>query len=301
MRFRFTFVVWGDWHIDQFVKHGLPSLRAPGNLDAIDYHISATTRPSDLERVQATLDGLNAEVRASLPDDVKSDQGTANSKVHDCKIQDYAAAQCAGEAWALLAPDMVWGEGTLAHHRQAFEAGKTAIYRPLLRVDAEKVGTISDFSRRALAKVALEYEHSVAKMFYRADTPLFSSHSEMIIWNAPGGLLNKTITADIQTCMARQIPLVEFLAPDENKMLVVGDSDEAITLAMAPPNKDTTWLVGTEPLSIAIVRAFLKAYPSPASEKIARHSYRLHANDINPADWVDIEQHANKFIDEVFK
>ena len=41
MRFHFTLAVWGEWHLNQLETHGIPSLRAPGNLDAVDYHISA--------------------------------------------------------------------------------------------------------------------------------------------------------------------------------------------------------------------------------------------------------------------
>ena len=304
MKFRFTLAVWGDWHLDQFERNALPSLRAPGNLDAVDYHISAHTRPADRDRLAAILQGVNADIKTPLADGVRSDQATANSVVHGCKMQDYAAA----EAWALMSPDMVWGEGTLAHHRRAFESGKTVIYRPLLRVDADKVGTIRDFSKRSLARIALESEHSVARKFYRADGPLFSSHAEMIIWPAPdGGLLNKTITAEVQTGLAGQMGGAECLATDsdENKMLVVGDSDEAITLALASPDKDFSHVVGTGPLTPEIIRTFTSWYQSPATEKIARHSYRLHANDIDlaeyPSRWEAVEKQADAFIAEVFR
>lgn len=304
MKFRFTMAAWGDWHISQLERNGLPSLRAPGNLDAIDYHISVHTRPADHDRIAAALAGLSADIKTPLPDDMQSDQGTANGVVHVCKSQDHAAASAAGEVWALLSPDMVWGEGTLAHHRQAFKSGKTVIYRPLLRVDAEKAGTISDFGKRSLARIALENEHSVSREFYRADGPLFSSHAEMIIWPAPCGLLNKTITAEMQTCIASSTaPNGEFMTPEvvEDELLIVGDSDEAITLALAPPNKDFSHIVGTSPLTPDIIRTFANWYSSPASEKIARHSYRLHADDVDFAEWTEVEREANEFVAEAFR
>ena len=301
MKFRFTLAVWGDWHLRQLEMHGVPSLLAPGNLDAIDYRISAHTRPSDRERLAAALRGLNADIEAPLPGDVRGDQKTANDALHVFKMQDHAAAAAAGEAWALLSPDMVWGEGTWAHHRGALEAGKTVIYRPLLRVDAEEAGTVRDFGKRALARLALEHEHGVARKFYRADGPLFSPHSDMIIWPAPGGLLNKTVTADVQTCVAGQSPAIEFLlAPEASEMLVVGDSDEAIALAMSPPEKDFKHVVGSGPLTAALVQQFASWYPSAATEKIARFSYRLHAGDIDPAEWAPVELRADAFIAEVF-
>ena len=302
MKFRFTLAAWGNWHLSQFERNGLPSLHAPGNLDAVDYHISVHTRPADRDRIAAILQGINADIKASLSDGVGSDQGTANNTVHICKMSDYAAAAANGEAWVLMSPDMVWGEGTLAHHRAVFEAGKTAIYRPLLRVDVDKAGMITEFSKRSLARIALEKEHEVSQKYYRADGPLFSSHAEMIIWPAPGGLLNTTITAEMQICVARQMPDVEFMTPEisNDKILVVGDSDEAITLALAPPGKDFSHVVGTGPLTPDIIRRFSSWYQSPATATVARHSYRLHADDIDLAAWAPVEQRANDFIAEVF-
>lgn len=301
MKFNFTLAVWGDWHLTQLEKHGIPSLRAPGNLDAVDYHISAHTRPADRERLARVLEGCNYDIKTPLPDDMRSDRPASNPAVMGFRERDFAAA--AGEAWVLLSPDMVWGEGTLAHHRAAFETGKTVIFRPLLWVDAEKAGTIRDFGKRSLASVALEHEHSIARTYFRADGPQFSSHTEMIIWEAPGGLLNKTITAEVQTCVAltQPNPYGLWTEADEEKMLVVGDSDEAITLALAPPDKDfSTWMTQV-PLSSAMVRAFATEYQSPATEKIARHSYRLHASAIDLDAWAEVERKANAFIGEVFE
>ncbi len=303
MRFRFTLAAWGDWHLDQLARHGVPSLRAPGNLDAVDYHISAHTRLADRDRLAAILDGLDADIKTPLPDDMRGDRHAANPAVLRFKADDHAAAAAAGEAWVLLSPDMVWGEGTLAHHRRAFEGGKTVVYRPLLWVDAERAGVVRDFGRRSLARVALEHEHAIARDYFRADGRWFSSHVEMIIWQAPGGLLNKTITAEVQTCVASDPLTPTGLATeaDEGKMEVVGDSDEAIALAMAPPGKDfSTWLT-QEPLTPGLVRQFTGWYPSPASEKIARHSYRLYADDIDAAEWAEVERRADGFIAEVFK
>jgi hypothetical protein len=303
MRFRFTFVVWGDWHIDQFVKHGLPSLRAPGNLDAIDHHISADTRPADYERVKAVLAGLNADVRVTVGDDTGSDQGTANNTVFGRNVEDRIEAGRRGEAWALLAPDMVWGEGTFAHYRRLFEAGKKAVFRPLLRVDSDKAGTITDFSKRALAKVALESEHDIAKKFYRADGDLFSSHAEMIIWPAPGGLINKTITAEVQVCVPSFSLNGQGVAPDlrPDEIAVMQDSDESICLAMTAPGKDFSWLLGQGPLRLDTVRAFLKWYHSPTCRHIASASYRLHDRDISSQEWEAVERHADDFIRRVFE
>lgn len=304
MKFRFTLVVWGGWHLDQLVAHGLPSLRAPGNLDAIDHFIAAKTTARDSGRLMAALDGLNAEVQSAIPDNVASDQGTSNTTVFGFKCTDQSHAADRGEAWALLAPDMVWGEGTFAQHRRAMESGKIAIFRPLLRVDASKSGTIRDFSRRHLAKVALECEHAIARDHYRSDSPKFSNHAEMAIWEAPGGLINRTVTAEVQTFLPARMKLSGSVSERRLQAAereVIGDSDEAIALALCPPDKDFAWMGFDGPLNALKVQRFLKSFPSPASIDLVRHSYHLHSGDADAASWADADRRADEFFEHVFK
>ena len=302
MKFCLTIVAWGDWHLDQLETHGLPSLRAPGNLDEIYYRISAWTRPADEARLSLLLSGLKADVKFTLHDDVKGDQATANSTVQACNVWDRTVAAKNREAWGLVAPDMVWGEGAWAHHRYALEHGKRAVFRPLLRVDSSKTGTIRDFSKRNLARLALECEHQTSKDFYRADGRQFSAHPEMIIWDAPGGLINRTTTADVQTCFPAAVELNGVGLPRyslKDSMEVVTDSDQMIALAMAAPDK-TFLFRGNKPLSIDGVRGFLRTFPSPACRYVAQHSYRLHDRDIDFSAWEEPERRAQEFIDRVF-
>jgi hypothetical protein len=302
MRFRLTLVVWGDWHVGQLVAHGLPSLRASGNLDAVDYVISAHTRPADLGRVAAALEGLNAELRAPIADDTGGDQTAANSTIYGYSAQDIRAAAAAGEAWGQLAPDMVWSEGTFARYRQLIEAGNRVVFRPLLRVDAEKTGTIREFGRRHLARLALECEHEMGKI-YRADAQRFTTHAEAIVWLAPDGRLHQTISADVALCVANRTPMTpQFLSDEEfcPGMAVVADSDDSVALAMCPADKHYEWQLGAGPLSPSLVREFLATYPSPACRGLAGRPYRLHAVDTDPASWAEAERRAADFIAQVF-
>lgn len=303
MKFVFTLSVWADWHVNQFFKNALPSLRAPGNLDSVDYRISVHTCPCDVEGLRKALAGLVYDVEATLPDNITSDRNAAHPVVSRFKEEDRAAAGD-GDVWLLLAPDMVWAQGTLAYYRHLFEQGKKAIFRPLLRVDSDKAGTIADFSNRALAKVALESEHDLVKKFYRASGPHFSRHAEMVTWEAPGGLVNQTITAEMQVCLAKlelfgPHNLAPDLSPDE--MAVIRDSDEGITLAMMASNADVKWLDGAMSLTPRFVEDFLRWYPSPASRHIASRPYRLHAKDIDAAEepaWREVERRAKALIEE---
>jgi hypothetical protein len=302
MRFRLTLAVWGDWHVGQLVAHGLSSLRAPGNLDAVDYVISAHTRPADLGRLAAALEGLNAELGAPIADDTGEDQTSANGAIYGCAARDFRAAAAAGEVWGQLAPDMVWSEGTFARYRQLIEAGNRMVFRPLLRVDADKTGTIREFGRRSLARLALECEHEMGKI-YRADAERFTTHAEAIVWPAPDGRLHQTISADVALCVANRTPTTpQFLSDEEfgPGMAAIVDSDDSVALAMCPADKHYEWQLGGGPLSPAVVREFLAVYPSPACRGLAARPYRLHAGDTDPACWAEAERRAADFIAQVF-
>ena len=304
MRFRFSLAVWGDWHIDQFIRHGLPSLKTPGNLDAIDYIISVWTRPADFERLKAVLEGTSFELRATIADDTGGWQEVANITIQSYAIQDIVAAGQAGEVWGLLAPDMVWSEGTFALYRKLLETGRKIIFRPLLRVDSDQVGTIQQFDVRHLAKMALENEHSVGQI-YRADTDRFTTHPETIIWPAPDGRLHQTISADAVLFIANQASITpQFLCDEpfnDQTMAVIRDSDESVALAMCPANKHYEWQNGGGPLTPDSVRRFRTGFPSPTIHGLAQRPYRLHIGDTESSRWADVEQRANAFIAEVFK
>lgn len=303
MKWRFSLAVWGDWHINQLIAHGLPSLKASGNLDAIDYVIAVYTRPADFERLRVALEGVNAELHTPIAEDIGGWQEVANITIQEYAAQDIQTAVAAGEVWGLLAPDMVWSEGTFAHYRQLIEAGKKVIFRPLLRVDSDQAGTIEQFGTRHLAKLALECEHSIGKL-YRADAEHFTSHAETIIWPAPDGRLHQTISADVVLCVANKMDISpQFLSGEEfgDQMAVIRDSDKSVALAMCPADKHYEWQNGNGPLSPASVRNFQAGFPSPALRGLAERPYRLHSEDTDPANWAEVEQRARDFIAKVFE
>lgn len=302
MRFRFSLAVWGQWHIDQFITNALPSLKAPGNLDSIDYVIAAYTRSKDYAQMKSALEGVKAELSAPIPDDTGDWQEIANCTIQSYAAQDIRTAVTANEVWGLLAPDMVWSEGTFALYSNLVDAGNKAIFRPLLRVDADKTGKIEDFSKRNLARLALECEHDIGKI-YRADAEHFTTHPEAIIWPAPDGRLHQTISADVVLCVAQKMDISsQFLsAAPFGDMAVITDSDESVALAMCPADKFYGWQHGSGRLTPTLVRNFVVSFPSPAIRSIAERPYRLHCEDTESSRWTEVEQKANAFIAEVFK
>lgn len=302
MKFRLTLAVWGDWHINQFIKYGLPSLKAPGNLDAIDAVISVHTKPKDAGKLMLALRGTKAEFYTSIPDRLPEGLADAVGAQQTIHHGERALAKRTGAKWACLPPDVVWGEGTWRRYRELFEADKFAIFHHMPRATDTAGVAFYDYAKRHLARVALDFEHPLGRM-YRADNPAFPPHSELIIWGCPQGLLTRLLAAEIKVCDPAKV-VVNGAAQSALNLgihaAVIQDSDEAIAISLAPVHKDEDWARDGVPLSAQIVRSFLGDYPSPAIRELARYSYRLHADEAEPASWAAAERRADTLMASIF-
>jgi hypothetical protein len=307
MRVRLACTVYGDWHVDQFIRHGIPSLRAPGNMPDLDAVLAVHTRPADAQRIAPALAGLSAvELTADVSEGIAA--GNFNVGVSEqnrgSQIElDRATAN--GELWALSSPDTIWGEGALSRYVELMTAGAAMVVPALLRVDASRTGTITDFGPAHMAKLALEYEHLNGRL-YHSDSPLFPKHAELAIWPVPNGFVLRTFSAEALVCNPRRASVNPrnwlVMAPaDENSIAVIGGSDEAIVLSMAPPDKAKDWLIkGAGRLRPQVVREFVQRYWSPVTKAVARRSYRLAAGDVPESAWAEAERQAAAFVAAVF-
>lgn len=303
MKFRLTCAVWGDWHVDAFLRYGLPSLQAPGNLDALDYTLAIHTTPRDAGRLMPALRGLNREVYTPLYTSPPEGLAAAVSTQQALHRFDRAHARRHGQIWACVPPDVVWGEGTFARYRDLIAAGKTVIFHHMPRVSLEPAArALAYFGKRHLARVALDFEHPLGRM-YRADNPQFPPHCELVLWPAATGILCRLLAAEIKLADPSKVPINDVAQANRSLgagMAVIRDVDEAMALSLAPVYKDEDWARDGVPLNAQIVRDFLEKYPSPATRDLARHSYRLHAGDVTPAAWAAAEQQADALMAQVF-
>lgn len=304
MKFRLTCPVWGEWHVNAFLRYGLPSLQASGNLDAIDYTLAIHTTPRDAARLMPALRGLNREVYTPLYGAQPAGLASAVDTQQRLHRFDRAKARATGSIWACVPPDVVWAEGTFAHYRDLLEAGKTVVFHHMPRVALEPAArALEYFGKRHLARVALDFEHPLGLM-YRADNPTFPKHAELVLWPAGNdGLVCRLLAAEIKVADPSKVPINDVAQLDRpigDRMAVISDSDEAMALSLAPVYKDADWARDGAPLSAETVRAFLEQYPSPATRELARHSYRLHAGNVSLASWAAAERQADALMAEVF-
>jgi hypothetical protein len=294
--------VWGDWHISQFIKHGLPSLKAPGNLDAIDYVIAVHTTPRDIGKLMPALRGVKTEFYTSIPDKLPAHLSSAVDVQQAIHRGERGLAERTGAMWACLPPDVVWGEHSWALYRKFFEAGKWAIFQHMPRATDDAGAAFYDYSKRHLARVALDFEHPLGRM-YRADNPTFPKHAELIIWPAPHGLLTRLLASEIKVCDPSKVAVNRMAQSARtlgDRAAVIQDSDEAIAISLASVHKDEDWTRDGVPLSAQVVRSFLGDYPSPATRDLARYSYRLHADEADPASWLAAERRADNLMASIF-
>lgn len=304
MKFRLTTVVWGEWHVDAFLRYGLPSLLAPGNLDAIDYTLAIHTSPRDAGRLMPALRGLKREIYTPIYTKPIENLAVSAGIQQMMHRFDRRHARKSGAVWACVPPDVVWGEGTFARYRAMLETGKTAVFHHMPRVEIETAAAAigGDFSRRNLARVALDHEHPLGRM-HRADNPAFPPHCELAIWPAGGGLLSRMMSSEIKLADPVRVPINEAAQaaqPLGLGMGVIQDADEAMALSLAPVYKDRDWARDGAPLSAQMARDFLAKYPSPATRELARYSYRLHAGNVSPAAWVAAERQADTLMATIF-
>ncbi len=303
MKFRLTCVVWGDWHVDAFLRYGLPSLEAAGNLDAIDYTLAIHTTPRDAARLMPALRHLKREIYTPIY--AKPLEGLAHAVDTQQQLHrfDRYKARVTGSVWACVPPDVVWGEGTFARYRELMEAGKHVIFHHMPRVSLDEAApALGCFTRRHLARVGLDFEHELGRM-YRADNEKFPNHAELVLWQAGPGLLCRLLSAEIKIVDPSKISIndvAQVERPLGSAFSVIQDADEAVALSLAQAYKDSDWTRDGAPLSAQTVRRFLEQYPSPATRDLARHSYRLHAGDVPPASWAAAERQADALMAQVF-
>lgn len=303
MKFRLTCAVWGDWHINAFLRYGLPSLQAAGNLEAIDYVLEIHTSPRDVGKLLPGLRHVNREIYTSLynvPEGGLANAIDAQQRIHRFGRQ---KARETRSIWACVPPDVVWGEGTFARYRALIESGKEVIFHHMPRVNGETAKPVLEcFTKRHLARVALDFEHELGRM-YRATNEKFPNHAELILWQAGAGLLCRLLAAEIKLADPLKVPINDVAQvgrPLGSSFAVIQDADEAIALSLAQPYKDSDWARDGAPLSAQTVRSFLTRYPSPATRELARYSYRLHAGDVSPAAWAAAERQADALMAQIF-
>lgn len=134
--------VFGDVHVDRFIKFCLPSLTAAGNLEAIpDPSVFILTDADHIEMIRAKTHHIGARVEA-IPDSIMFAATPAErfALVSAATTIQISEARVAGAAFHLLVPDHVYAKGFFHNLMRLAGEGHQAIVGGGLSADVERIG-----------------------------------------------------------------------------------------------------------------------------------------------------------------
>lgn len=310
---RLACAVWGDWHIDQFVRFCWPSMNAAGNLEALTPKLRIHTRRCDAERLQASLS--DCEIIGSLSDDLDGDLGNAVQAHTSAWMYECDKAARLGESVILISPDVIYGEGTFARYVELLGNGADAVHHVMHRVNAEDAGkqmladyadgrVVSPFARRYLARIALDHEHLLSKC-YRFGSQNIPRHVEFLNWECVKreAIMTRIVVNDCRALKPANCTLkaTTFIVSNDVKHASIRSSDEAIGLSLTPAGKDKSWVQKGGPLDYRLAVKALRSYGTIYNREMSDVSYRLFATPQPDSVWEAADFEADGVIREIFR
>jgi hypothetical protein len=310
----FVLPVWGEEYIGMFLRAGLPSQFAAGNLPAVPEHQRGTYHIFTREADVALLDhaAMMARLRSLMNVQIHFVAPTAAS-THGVMSEAYRrglrlACQARCQA-ALLTPDLVFADGTFAWMQTARRSGARLVFMaslrtlstevlPLLQLRASKTGSL-EIPPRVLVDLALRHLHPLTRNhFWSGEGRL---HPANLIW--PVGeegvllhafhlhpLLVEPNEAALAFAGTLDEDLVILVEPDPDAAIVAQDSDAMFALELCHPGRTTPLIAEKE--SIADTAAWAVARSEPWHRKIARRPIRVHAVEPSQTLWSEVEKKA---------
>lgn len=318
----FIVPVWGADYIEVFLRGGLPSQLAAGNLPAIPasdrraYHIF--TRAQDL----ALFDHMDVieRLRTLVPVHFHVIDATSTS-VHEVMSEAYrrglVLAHIAGDQAVPLTPDLVFANGAFAWMYAKRQRGARIVLLAVLRATGTEVmpqlklaaaanGGVVEIAPCALVNLALRFLHSLTRNHYWKGSGRL--HPANLIWPVgdEGVLLHafhlhplfvQPNASTLSFAGTLDEDLVILAEPEPSKVVVATDSDEMFALELCHPARTTPLNAREE--SIADVAAWTIARAEPWHCDIARRSIRLHRGDCTEVLWARVEKEGSSVLQAV--
>jgi hypothetical protein len=306
-KFQLVTAVWGKWFVDVFLKFGIPSLLAPGNIPRLCANGQGRyvifTRRSDAQRIAASeayarlSRHLPVELEA-LPDRIFA----GNPHVIHMDLWGKAAKSAANrDEWiAFMIPDNITADGSLGHLADQFPAGKTSVYGIPLRVtehtflaDADRLGHRSDgawiIPARDLMRLAFE-NLSPLGLSYLRDTQRFGDHPELVLYPVSGeGMVLRSFIHHSLAVDPARVELTQAMSPlRADKPAEIGfltDSDQFICVSLTPISHQVDWFRERRHFSVVEAARLWNRVNHSATVPLAQRSFVFHYQDMTPAKW----------------
>jgi tetratricopeptide (TPR) repeat protein len=317
----FVTPVWGDNHINIFLKIGLPSLLAQGNLPSAaierECRFLIYTRAEEEHRL-IDSDAFR-RLETLMPVEVTWIAEPLGDNPHrimsDCHAAALHRADAEDAAAVFVPPDCVWSNGSMANLARLVDAGKAMVHisgirldrdamAPRLRTHLNASGGALTIDARSLVSLGLEHLHAIAKLHFwnEFEGGLMPAN---LYWSVPGeGLALRCfhlhplmVKAQKKFCRFESTiddDLALHACPDESGDYVVTDSDEILAFELSGPERA---IAGNfEKGSAESVAAWMEVGANARHQKLAERPIRVHSCAVTEARWRSIEQESGALI-----
>lgn len=232
MRLRILTVLWGPEFVSRFLRFGMRSLLAPGNLPEVcqkhhvTYDVHAPADDIELIRNDPAFAALAQVVEVRFYPFLLSDID-ANNPMSHWSLWQWAVAQARrDDVYVMLAaPDQIFCRGTLARWAELFEQGRLAIFASGFQIVAETFaeevtarfpgGQPIDLSPGELRALMFRHLHPIKIAMFR-NSPRLLVHPEWHLRSIPGeGFLQRILSSHAYAFHPGRIRLTENFCPTE--------------------------------------------------------------------------------------
>jgi hypothetical protein len=316
--------VWGQRFVARFLRYGLPTQLAPGNLPALPaercaYHVFTTSADAAEMRRAPTFERLCRLVPTFFENIDGVYRGHAYAAMTECHNRGLALGRGANCVFVFLSPDSLWSDGSFRAMHALIAAGKRAIVMAGPRVTAEEVlpqvgerfashDASIRLTGRELADACVRFIHPSARAYlWEQGSSRGAGHYCWKVGNH-GILIRATHLHPVavrptkpQTRLLANLDgdFVSRCCPDVSQIHVVTDSDEMCALEFS----DADYLEGyyrDTPLSRDEHLAFLERNTDDHHRDYLRCRIRIHAAEIG-SEWHAAETESDAVVEQLLR
>lgn len=322
-RLRFVCVAWGREYLRSLIDNHLPSVLTPGNLPAVAasrrcaFSLYVTRDQAEWLEAHASIQTL----RRTMPLEVIAIEDVTDRPrkfgwryrvMNDCHADAISLLE-PDEAISFLAPDMIWGEGSLLHVSRLLDAGKRVVVAAGVRLNRDEFLEVRSrlpwiLSNRELVRLAMRHLHPTIRASFWAG-PNQNIIPSNLLWRQPRGLLVHGYQLHpmlVWPTNPNALPpdavdgeWLELCTPGlpDDAYHVIGDSDDHACFELTPEPARSEFIL---PVMQTVSRLVKWAEQSTVRRHrwFSLHPIRLHHGDVTQ-EWERVERKAMSVMREV--
>lgn len=331
MKCHFIVAVWGEPYLSNFLDVVLPNQLTPGNLGAFEDNADCRYRIFTREEDRLRLDSspIIARLREFMAVDLievpslgeKKKPSEVYADMTRCHMRGVSDADEADAAIVFLPADSLWSEGSFGALIGHYEAGKTAVMLPGIRLCADPFRDVflEEFydpttgqaiaPARELAKAALPYLHPLMHAC-EVDSDHFIDWPSHLIWPVNGSgfvirgfhlhpfMINPAVKG-VRFQYSLDYDYLCEACPDSEHIHVVTDSDEMLQVAIEK-NDHRLELISDDPYRLEMVTSWAGEFTDRHHRWLfTEHKVRIHSDEATSNVWAPVEELSDAVADRI--